>query len=153
MLTSKTKYALHALILLAQAERGESVLIADVARRGKIPQNYLERILLELKMRGVLQSRKGKGGGYALRRRPQDIRIGDIVRLMDGPLAQVPCVSQTAYAPCKECVDERTCAIRSVMKDVRDAIANILDGTTLADLVEQADAGQSGLAGPPDYQI
>lgn len=140
MLTSKTKYALRALMALArEADRGPR-LIADLSREERIPRKFLERILLELKSRGVLRSQKGKGGGYALARSPDQINLTDIVRWMDGPLAPVSCVSQTAYAPCRECTDEASCGIRSVMKEVRDAIAQVLDATTLADLVQRARA-------------
>lgn len=137
MLTSRTKYALRALGALAERGHREPVLIADLAREERIPRKYLERILLELKSRGVLRSQKGKGGGYVLAKRPEDINLADVVRWMDGPLAPVPCVSQTAYAPCRECTDEASCGIRSVMKEVRDAIAEILGGTSLADLVQR----------------
>lgn len=140
MLTSKAKYALRALIFLARREDTNPVLIADMAREEKLPKKFLERILLELKAKGILQSRKGKGGGYFLGRDPSRISIGEVVRLMDGPLAPVPCVSQTAYTRCKECTEEKTCCIRIVMKDVRDAIASILDGTTLADMIRRGDS-------------
>lgn len=137
MLTSKTKYALIALQTLARARRDEPVLIARIAEEESIPRKFLERILLELKARGVLRSQKGKGGGYSLARPPDEIPLADIVRWMDGPLAPVSCVSQTAYAPCRECRNEACCGIRSVMKEVRDAIADILDATTVADLVRR----------------
>lgn len=124
---------------MALAERAAQgpALIADLARDERIPRKYLERILLELKSRGVLRSQKGKGGGYALARRPEEIGLADIVRWMDGPLAPVSCVSATAYAPCRECTDEASCGIRLIMKEVRDAIAEILGANTLADLVRR----------------
>ena len=135
MLTKKTKYALKALVYLAKQKSDTPVLIADLAKEEKMPIKFLERILLDLKMRGILQSRKGKGGGYLLGRRPEFITLGEVIRLMDGPLAPVPCVSHMAYMKCTECSDEKTCCIRSVMKDVRDAMADILDRTTLRDLI------------------
>ena len=137
MLTSRTKYALRALGALAAKDLRRPVLIAELSREERIPRKYLERILLELKSRGVLRSQKGKGGGYALARRPEDISLADVVRWMDCPLAPVSCVSATAYAPCRECTDEATCGIRLIMKEVRDAIAEILGANTLADLVQR----------------
>ena len=138
MLTRKTKYALNALSYLARTQTRGPVLIAELAREERIPKKYLERILLDLKVRGILRSQKGKGGGYYLGRKPEEISISEVVRLMDGPLAPVSCVSETAYERCSECRDEATCGIRLVMKEVRDAMADILDGTSLADLVRRA---------------
>ena len=133
MLSRKSKYGLKALMVLAQEARTEPMLISELARRDAIPKKFLEAILLELKRRGLVQSRKGKGGGYFLRRKPADITFGEVIRLLDGPLAAVPCVSQTAYMKCVECVDEATCGVRLAMKEVRDATAKILDHMTLAD--------------------
>lgn len=153
MMTKKTKYALRALIQLARRDRQTPVLIAELAREERIPQKFLERILLDLKSRGVLRSQKGKGGGYFLARPPHEISLGDVLRFLDGPLAPVSCVSQTAYAPCRECSDEATCGIRSVMKEVRDAIADIVDATTLADLVQRSQAAQDARAEHLVYEI
>ena len=110
------------------------MLISDLADRDAIPKKFLEAILLELKRNGVVDSRKGKGGGYFLRRKPEEITFGAVIRVLEGPLAWVPCVSQTAYMTCAECVDEKTCGVRVAMKEVRDATARILDNTTLADI-------------------
>jgi len=93
--------------------------------------------LLELKKQGLLHSKKGKGGGYTLAKTPHMIKMGTIIRILDGPLAPLPCVSVTAYAKCQECKDEKTCGIRIVMKDVRDSIALILDSTSLADVLKR----------------
>ena len=131
---SRTKYGLKALLVLAQEEGRGPVLISELADREKLPKKFLEAILLELKRRGFVDSRKGKGGGYFLRRRPDAITCGDVIRVLEGPLALVPCVSQTAYTTCVECVDEPTCGVRIAMKEVRDATARILDHTTLADI-------------------
>ena len=139
MLSKKAKYALRALIALARADGDGPVLIADLARRERIPQKFLELILLDLKKQGILQSKKGRGGGYLLRKEPEAIYLGQVIRALDGPLAPLPCVSRTAYAPCEECDDEKGCGIRLVMKEVRDATARILDGTSLADLIEHVD--------------
>ena len=135
MLSKKAKYALQALQYLAQEYESGPILIAELARRERIPKKFLELILLDLKKHGVLQSKKGKGGGYFLGKRPADVNLGHVIRLLDGPLAPLPCVSQTAYMKCQECHDEATCGIRLVMKEVRDATAEILDGTSLADML------------------
>lgn len=135
MISRKAKYALRALEYLAVHGRTEPVLIADIAEKEHIPQKFLERILLDLNKKGILQSRKGKGGGYLLNRHPKDIPIGEVIRLMDGPLAPVSCVSQTAYAKCDDCLDEKSCCTRLVMKEVRDAIADVLDRTSLSAMV------------------
>src|SRR5262245_3316253 len=102
-----------------------------------MPKKFLEAILLELNRHGLVQSKKGKGGGYFLRRAPKEITFGEVIRVLDGPLAAVPCVSQMAYSRCVECVDEETCGVRLAMKEVRDATADILDHTTLADINRQ----------------
>ncbi|MCI0411874.1 Rrf2 family transcriptional regulator [bacterium] len=135
MITRKTKYALSALVHLARKEKMGPVLISDLAEQERIPKKFLELILLELKRHGILQSKRGKGGGYALGRPSELIRLGQVIRLLDGPLAPIPCVSETAYQACEDCADEADCGIRLVMKEVRDATARILDNTTLADVV------------------
>jgi Rrf2 family protein len=137
MLSKKAKYALQACLSLAGEAPGKPILIADLAERDGIPKKFLEIILLDLRNAGLLASRKGKGGGYFLAKPQQQIFVGQIVRLMDGPLAPVPCVSQTAYQPCSDCHDEQYCGIRMVMKDVRDAIAGIYDSTSLTDVLER----------------
>lgn len=143
MISKKTKYGLKALMHLARQYDKGPILIADLAREENIPKKFLEAILLSLKNSGILQSRKGKGGGYYLGRDPGKITFGQAIRVMEGPLAPVPCVSETAYAKCTECEKEETCGIRLVMKDVREAIAGILDGTTLADALEKVDSAEA----------
>jgi Rrf2 family protein len=137
MLSNKSKYGLKALLLLAQEAGGGPVLVSELADRDRIPKKFLEAILLELKHRGLVESKKGKGGGYFLRRRADDITFGEVIRILEGPLAAVPCVSQMAYMRCAECVDEQTCGVRLAMKEVRDATARILDHTTLTDINRQ----------------
>lgn len=139
MLTKKTKYALQALLALSRDYGRGPVLISEIAENERIPKKFLELILLDLKNNGILQSKKGKGGGYFLGRPPELITFGQVIRLLDGPLAPLPCVSQTAYRKCDECKDERSCGIRVVMKDVRDSTAKILDTTTLADALRRVD--------------
>ena len=134
MLTRRSKYGLKAVLYLAgQVGRGP-ISVAEVADQEHIPRKFLEAILLDLKRSGVLQSKKGQGGGYSLGRKPTEITVGQVIRTLDGPLALIPCVSQTAYARCAECVDEETCGVRLAMKQVRDATAKILDHTTLSGL-------------------
>jgi len=137
VISKKTKYALKALIYLARHYDQGPILIADLAKEERIPKKFLELILLTLKNNGILQSKKGKGGGYYLGKVPESISMGTAIRIFEGPLAPVPCVSETAYAKCEECKDERSCGIRLVMKEVRDGMAKILDGTTLRDVLEQ----------------
>ena len=132
MLTRKGKYGLKAMLALAKEHGGGPVLIGDLAEQEAIPKKFLENILLVLKHRGLVHSRKGPHGGYQLGKAPEQISVGDVIRALDGPLALVSCVSQTAYAPCEECVTERDCVVRRVFQQVRDETARILDGTTLA---------------------
>jgi Rrf2 family protein len=139
MLSNKAKYAIKALLRLADEHEGEPMRIADLARMEQIPPKFLEFILLGLKNNGILQSRKGKGGGYSLARDPADIYLGQIIRMFDGPLAPVPCASQTAYVRCADCRNEAVCGVRLAMKEVRDATARILDGTSLASLRRKVD--------------
>jgi Rrf2 family protein len=134
VLSKKSKYGLKALLVLAEQAGQGPVLVSDLAEREGLPKKFLEAILLELKRHGLLQSKKGKGGGYFLSRKPSEITVGQVIRVLDGPLALIPCVSQTAYMKCEECIDEQTCGIRLAMKEVRDATARILDNTTLASL-------------------
>jgi Rrf2 family protein len=153
MLSMKAKYGLKALLALAERGADGPVLIVDLSREQKIPLKFLENILLQLRRAELLRSKKGRGGGYALARRPEEIILGDVIRLLDGPLALVPCASLTAYQKCGDCTDEASCGIRIVMKEVRDATAGILDGTTLADLLQrQRDAG-GGPGAVPNWQI
>ena len=153
MLSQKTRYALEALILLADDEKARKgpVLIADLAQRGNIPQKFLEAILLELKNHGILQSKKGKGGGYFLGKRAEEIYVGNIVRILQGSLALLPCVSQSAYRRCDECRDEEACGIRILFKEVRDATSEILDNTSLAKLQRLEENARQNLV--PTYAI
>jgi Rrf2 family protein len=137
VLSKKSKYGLKALLVLAQEDGSGPVLVSDVSAREAIPRKFLEAILLELKRHGIVDSKKGRGGGYLLRRRPANITFGEVIRVLEGPLAAVTCVSQTAYTKCAECVDEETCGVRIAMKEVRDATARILDHKTLADVNSQ----------------
>ena len=128
----KAKYGLQALSSLTREFGNGPVLIADLAKAEKIPHKFLELILLDLKRQGILQSKKGKGGGYVLAQPPEKITIGSVIRAIEGPLAPLPCASETRFRKCDECVDIQTCGTRIVMRQVRDAMAAILDETTLA---------------------
>jgi len=138
MLSHKSKYALKALLVLSEEYGNGPLLIAEIAERERIPKRFLELILLELKNQGVLRSKKGKGGGYLLSKPPDLLSVGHVLRMLEGPLAPLPCVSKTAYEKCAECRDERTCGIRLLMKEVRDATATILDSTTFAEVLERS---------------
>jgi len=139
MISKKTKYALKAAIYLARRYEKGPILISDISRDEGIPKKFLELILLTLKNNSILQSKKGKGGGYYLGKAPADVSMGKIIRLLEGPIALVPCVSEASYEACGECLDENTCGIRLVMKDIREATIQILDKTSLADVMERED--------------
>ncbi|MGI6246383.1 MAG: RrF2 family transcriptional regulator [Pseudochelatococcus sp.] len=134
MLTKKGKYGLKAVVHLARLEPGTSALVADIAESNNIPKKFLDAILGELRNAGFLHSKKGKGGGYMLARPPETIIVGDIVRVLDGPLAPLPCASKTAYRPCEDCPDEQMCAVRLMMLEVRESIARVLDRRNLAEM-------------------
>ena len=144
MISQKAKYALKALTVLAEEYGNGPILIADIAEREQIPRSFLELILLELKNHRFLDSRKGRGGGYLLAKSPAQISVGQILRAIEGPLAPLPCASKTAYRKCDECRDERSCGLRLLMCEVRDATARILDLTTLDDLLKRSRAAERG---------
>ena len=153
MISKKTIYAFKALIHLAGIPSGQPVLIADLAKDENIPRKFLEFILLSLRKGGLLQSRIGKGGGYSLALPANKISIGSVVRILEGDIAPVPCLSTTNYARCEECQDEVTCGIRLTMIDVNIALANVLDGLTLADMVERSEIERSRREKVVDYSI
>lgn len=135
-LSKRGEYGLKALIDLAASDSDAVIRIRELAEREQIPVKFLEQILLTLKHAGLLQSRRGMNGGYYLARPPEEITLGQIVRTLDGPLAPIRCVSQMAYERCV-CENEETCGLRSVMLDVRNAISEILDETTLAQAAQR----------------
>src|ERR1700748_312124 len=118
MLSKKTQYAFQALMYLAEKEKGEPVLIAEIAKKKKIPLKFLENILLELKKAGILDSKKGKGGGYFFNEHPSKVPLSKVLRLIDGPIALLPCVSLNFYEKCKNC-DEKNCGLNEAMIEVR----------------------------------
>lgn len=153
MISKKTKYAFKALIHLAGAPSGQPVLIADLAREENIPRKFLEFILLSLRKGGLLQSRVGKGGGYTLALPANRITVGSIVRILEGDIAPVQCLSTTNYARCEECQDEATCGIRLTMADVNVALATVLDGLTLADMIERSENERNRRGNVVDFSI
>ena len=137
MLTQRARYALRAMIYLAR--RDGPATVAEIAASESIPRKFLEQILLTLKNAGMLHSKMGVGGGYYLARSAKEITLGQIFRVLDGPVAPIKCVSQMAYEPCG-CPDEETCGLRLAMGDIRNAIADILDNTSLADVIKRQSA-------------
>jgi Rrf2 family cysteine metabolism transcriptional repressor len=141
--SKKSEYALRALIELTGAYGKTFLQRHEIAARQHIPIEFLEQILLNLKNAGLLASRRGVSGGYALLKPPQEITIGQVIRVLDGPLAPIGCVSKTAYQKCRDCpyADKTHCPIQGVMLEVRNAIAGILDNYKLGDFVKQAPRG------------
>jgi Rrf2 family protein len=153
MISKKSIYGLKALMNLARnPERGQ-VLISELAHEERIPKKFLEAILLTLKNRGVLSSRIGKGVGYSLQASPRTLTIGKIIRLLEGDLAPVPCLNETKTIGCDECDDETSCGIRLVMADVQQAVNDIMDTVTLADMVERSDVAVRTQKKVFDYSI
>lgn len=138
MLTKKGKYGLKALVHLSYLPTGQLAFVNDIAVANNIPKKFLDAILGELRNAGFVQSRKGKDGGYRLARSAEDIKIGHVIRVLDGPLAPLPCASRTQYQPCEDC-DEATCQVRHMMLEVRQAIAEVLDNRSLAAMRDSAD--------------
>lgn len=136
-ISKRTQYALKAMLALGRHYREKPILIATLAKEEAIPVKFLEVILLDLKGHGILESKKGKGGGYFLSRPPSTITLGSVIRMVEGPLAPLPCASETAFKACPECKDVETCGTRIIMREVRDAMAGVLDKTTLADLLRR----------------
>ncbi|SIQ32074.1 transcriptional regulator, BadM/Rrf2 family [Rhizobium sp. RU35A] len=145
MLTKKGKYGLKALIHLARLESGETAFVADIAAKNNISKKFLDTILLELRNGGLLRSKKGPGGGYALSKPANEIFIGQAIRILDGPLAPIRCASKTAFEPCEDCDHPQDCQIRATMTDVRDAIASILDNMSLEELVNKSSPSASAV--------
>ena len=131
------------MVHLAAYPPGEPTLVTDIADSNQIPKKFLDTILGELRNAGFVNSKKGKGGGYTLARPAHEIRVGHIVRVLDGPLAPIQCASKSSYRRCDDCTDEKRCSVRLIMPEARNAIATVLDNRTLAemrDLSESDDA-------------
>ena len=132
MLSKKTKYGLKALSFLAKQEPNVPVLISEISESENISKKFLESILLTLKKSGILASKKGKGGGYYLLKEPAEIKISTIIRLLEGPIAMLPCVSLNYYEKCDDCKSEERCSLNILMAEVRDSTLKILENKTLA---------------------
>lgn len=146
MLSQKAKYALQAVLILAEAWDNESLQIADIAERRRLPKRFLEQILLDLKHNGLVVSRRGKNGGYGLIRPPSEITFAQVVRVIDGPIAPLPCLSTIAYQACDDCEDEKACVIRRVFARVHAATLDVLENTTLADALAAPDGAEALIA-------
>ncbi len=138
MLSKKAQYAFQALMYMADTQPDRPTLISEISEKRNIPLKFLENILLQLKNAGVLDSKKGKGGGYYFRIPPKDIPLARIIRLIDGPIAMLPCVSLYFYERCKNC-DEGRCGLHDTMVLVRDAALKILENKTVADISSLSD--------------
>jgi Rrf2 family protein len=145
MLTKKGKYGLKAMVHLAGRPVGEATLVSDVANANGIPKKFLDTILGELRNAGFVFSRKGKGGGYTLARPADEIKAGDVIRVLDGPLAPIACASRNSYRRCEDCIDEDHCCVRLVMIEARNAIATVLDNRTIADMRALAEKDEENL--------
>ena len=143
MLTAKGKYGLKALAHLASLKPGTMAQAVEIAEANNIPKKFLDAILGELRNAGIVYTKKGPGGGYMLARPANDIRVGQVVRTLDGPIAPIACASRTAYQPCQDCDNVKRCSVRLAMMRVRDAMCQVLDGTTLADMLAPNDTRKS----------
>ena len=153
LVSKKSVYGLKALMNMARNPERSQVLISELAREENIPRKFLEAILLALKNGGLLTSRIGKGGGYSLAVAPRAVTIGRIIRILEGDIAPVSCLSTTNYVPCEECADEASCGIRLVMADVQSAMSSVLDTVTLADMVERSEMVRQAQQKVFDYSI
>jgi Rrf2 family protein len=148
MLSKKAQYSILALVKLAREYNNGPILINSISESERIPKKFLELILLDLKQAGLLASKKGKGGGYFLIRKPEEISLADIIRIVDGAIALIPCVTYKYYQPCQHCKDEKTCGIRSIIKDIRDETVNLLKKVSLTDIILREEklkhTGQAG---------
>ena len=138
-LSKKTQYSLRALYALALEYGHGPVLVSHLSEEESIPKKFLEQILLSLKGLGLVASKRGKGGGYMLVHPPDQVTLASVIRMIDGPLAPLPCASETRFRKCDECVDIATCGTRIVMKEVRDATAKILEATTLGSICRRVE--------------
>ena len=134
VLSKKTKYGIKALTFLARCEESNPVQISEISKKENISHKFLESILLTLKKAGLLGSKKGKGGGYYLRKPPTEIKMTEVIRVLEGPIAMVPCVSLNFYEKCDDCPDETLCSVHKLMIQVRDNTLDVFRNTTLADL-------------------
>jgi Rrf2 family protein len=146
MISQKAKYAFKALLYLAERTPETTVQIEEIARGEGIPRKFLEQILLELKHSGLIASRRGRAGGYHLVRPAREITIGQVLRIIDGPIAPLPCLSRTAYRRCKDCRDEASCSVRRLFSQTYAAMLATMDVATLADVLPGRKAGHRAAA-------
>ncbi|RAI01937.1 transcriptional regulator [Acuticoccus sediminis] len=139
MISQKAQYALKALVVLARLEPGEAITTVQIAEKRDIPRKFLEQILLELKRHGLVASKRGRDGGYMLLRSADKITFGEVLRIVDGPLAPLPCLSKVAYRRCEGCTDEESCEVRRVFKLVTSATRAVLDRATIEDAITTDD--------------
>lgn len=138
MLSNKTQYAFHALTYLGERYPDDASTIQQIAAERGIPRKFLEAIMLELRRASILGSRAGKGGGYYLLKKPADIVLVDVIRVTDGPVALLPCVSKKFYEPCHICpYEEKNCRLRKIFLEVRDETLKVLEGKTLHDIIQK----------------
>ncbi len=137
MISNRCKYALKALIYIARQDKEKSVLSSEISKDERIPKKFLENILRDLKNAQFLTSKRGAKGGYKLNKDPENVTLIEVIRLMDGPIALLPCVSIMYHQPCDTCIDEENCSIRDVFIDVRNATLDIYRKTTLASLAKK----------------
>lgn len=135
MLSRKTKYGLKALTYIARQDKNTMVLIQDIAEAEDISRKFLESILLSMRKAGFLGSKKGKGGGYYLIKEPKDIKMAAVIRVLEGPIAMLPCVSLNFYEKCDDCPDEGKCTVHGLMEEVRDSTLHVLENKTLEDIL------------------
>ena len=148
MITQKMKYALKALLVLGDEARGprpEPLTIEVIARRSGTPKRFLEQILLEVRNAGVVASIRGRSGGYTLIKRPEDVSISELLRLIDGPIAPLPCLSRRAYQRCEDCTDEASCRLRRVFSEVFWSYLILIESLSLADMLGTPDVAQAVL--------
>jgi Rrf2 family protein len=158
MLTAKGKYGLKAVAHLASLKPGVMAQAVEIAEANNISKKFLDAILGELRNAGIVYSRKGPGGGYMLAKPASEIKVGQVVRTLDGPIAPLACASRTAYQPCQDCHNVKRCTVRLAMMRVRDAMSEVLDATTLADMLilndRKAEVGRrAGHKTEPAYAI
>ena len=137
MISNKARYAFRALLAIAEAPAGEAMPSVEIAQRYAIPHKFLEQILLDLRKAGILESRRGKSGGYVMLRPADTVTFGEILRIFEGPLAPLPCLSRQAYRQCEDCVDERTCVIRREFGRSYEASRAVLDNRTIGDALSE----------------
>lgn len=153
MISMRSIYALKALGVLARERHKDSFLIAEIAQAENIPKKFLEAILLSLKVKGILASKKGPKGGYSLAKPAESLTIGDIIEALEGDLSPIQCLNGAAHAGCPECTDESSCGVKLIMADVKLAVGSILDSVTLADMLSRSETVRAEQTTIIDYAI